>query len=157
VTPSQAITALQEVYQALEQRPPQRDCRLRSECCHFRLTGKTPLVTQVETLYAVRGVKSSGRKKLIPHPNGACPCLGKDQRCTIYNYRPFGCRTHFCAAAGGPYSRKEVQDLVQRLESLDEALGYHEGSRPFVAALDAVLQQKEPPRQKQQRRDKTCR
>jgi uncharacterized protein len=142
VTPSAAITALQEVYQALEQRPVQRDCQLRGDCCHFRLTGKTPLVTQVEALFAARGVKSSGRKKLTPHPDGACPCLGKDQRCTIYAYRPFGCRTHFCSAAGGPYTRKEVQDLIQRLEALDEALGYHEGSRPFAAAIESALEEK---------------
>jgi Fe-S-cluster containining protein len=43
--------------------------------------------------------------------------------CMIYENRPFGCRTHFCAAAGGPYARAEVLDLIRRLEDLDQALG----------------------------------
>jgi Fe-S-cluster containining protein len=43
--------------------------------------------------------------------------------CLIYEARPFGCRTHFCAAAGGPYARREVIDLIRRLETVDESLG----------------------------------
>jgi Fe-S-cluster containining protein len=42
--------------------------------------------------------------------------------CIIYESRPFGCRTHFCAAAGGPYARREVIDLIRRLEAVDESL-----------------------------------
>jgi hypothetical protein len=37
----------------------------------------------------------------------------------IYESRPFGCRTHFCAKAGGMYPRKHVADLIQRLEAID--------------------------------------
>jgi Fe-S-cluster containining protein len=43
--------------------------------------------------------------------------------CLIYESRPFGCRTHFCAAAGGPYARREVIDLIRRLEAVDAELG----------------------------------
>ena len=43
--------------------------------------------------------------------------------CMIYESRPFGCRTHFCAAAGGPYTRSEVLDLIRLLEDLDHRLG----------------------------------
>jgi len=42
--------------------------------------------------------------------------------CLIYEDRPFGCRTHFCAAAGGPVARREVLDLVRRLEDVDLTL-----------------------------------
>jgi uncharacterized protein len=143
VTQEEALSALRTVYAELEQRPIQRACTLRTECCHFRITGRQPLVTQVEALWAARGVRASGKKKLSPHPDGACPCLGKNGRCTIYQHRPFGCRTHFCSAAGGPYTRREVQDLIQRLEALDESLGHHDGSRPFEPALDAALAQEE--------------
>jgi uncharacterized protein len=142
VTEDAALSALREIYQDLEQRPILRNCQMRTECCHFRNTGKTPSVTRVEALWAARGVRASGKKKLLPHPDGACPCLGKNGRCTIYNHRPFGCRTHFCDAAGGPYSRKEVQDLIRRMESLDEALGNHDGSRAFEPALADALESK---------------
>lgn len=139
MTQEEALTTLRALYAELEQRPLQRSCTLRTECCHFRITGRQPLVTHTEALWAARGVRASGKKKLTPHPDAACPCLGKNGRCTIYQHRPFGCRTHFCSAAGGPYTRREVQDLIQRLEALDEALGHHDGSRPFESALESAL------------------
>jgi Fe-S-cluster containining protein len=93
-----------------------------------------------EALFAAKGVRAAGRTKLKPHPEGACPLLSPNGKCTIYAHRPFGCRTHFCQAAGGPYPRKQVSDLIQRLEALDEKLLNPEGSRPFVAALSDVLE-----------------
>ena len=58
--------------------------------------------------------------------------------CLIYESRPFGCRTHFCAAAGGPYARREVIDLIRRLEAVDVEVG---GSGPRLlqnAIADAL-------------------
>jgi Fe-S-cluster containining protein len=59
-------------------------------------------------------------------------------RCLIYADRPFGCRTHFCEAAGGPYSRREVLDLIRRLEAISAGLG-GDGPRPIVSALEAYM------------------
>ena len=42
---------------------------------------------------------------------------------SVKRFCPFGCRTHFCGAAGGPYKRREVVDLIRRLEDIDTALG----------------------------------
>ena len=141
VTALDAIAELElrSIYAEIERRPLQRECVLRTGCCHFRLTGRTPLVTHAEVLFAAKGVRASGRAMARPHADGACPLLGKDGRCTIYEHRPFGCRTHFCAEAGGPYPRKRVADLIHRLEALDEKSGHHHGSRPFVAALTDAL------------------
>jgi uncharacterized protein len=126
------------IYGELAGRPAERDCRSLAQCCHFRLTGRTPLLTRGEALLAARGVRASGRKLLKPRPDGACPALGGDGRCTIYDHRPFGCRTHFCQAAGGMMPRRQVADLIQRLEALDERLG-GDGSRPFEAAVRDAL------------------
>lgn len=134
-----ALNALRDIYRELEARALPRACELRTECCHFRLTGKTPIVTRTEALLAAQGVRASGRKTLPEHPDGACPLLGKNGRCTIYAHRPFGCRSHFCQAAGGPYPRKHVADLIHRMEALDEQIGWHEGSRPFEAAVSDAL------------------
>lgn len=131
-------TEIQAIYAEIERRPLPRDCQLRTGCCHFRQTGKTPLLTLGEALYLAVGVRASGRKTLKPHPDGACPLLGRDGKCTVYAHRPFGCRTHFCEAAGGMYPRKHVADLIQRLEALDEKLG-GDGSRPLEGAVSAVL------------------
>ena len=58
--------------------------------------------------------------------------------CLIYNDRPFGCRTHFCAAAGGAIERREVLDLIRRLEKIDAAVS---GNGPRIlqnAVTDAL-------------------
>ena len=135
---SRLLGELKAVYAEVEARPLPRQCELRTGCCHFRQTGKTPVVTRIEALMAAQGVRASGRKKLVPHPDGACPLLGRDGRCTIYAHRPFGCRTHFCEAAGGPYTRKEVSEWIRRLEEIDERLGGDGGRDITVAIRDAL-------------------
>lgn len=129
------------IYAAVAARPLERQCTMLTECCQFHLTGKTPMLTRGEALYAAVGVRASGRKKLPARPNGdgACPMLGQNGRCMIYQHRPFGCRTHFCAAAGGPYPRKHLADLIQRLEVLDEKLG-GDGPRPIQGAVADALE-----------------
>lgn len=126
------------IYAELEKRPLARNCQFTTGCCHFRNAGHTPMLTLGEAALAAQGVRASGRKAIKPHPDGACPLLGKDGRCTIYAHRPFGCRTHFCQAAGGMYPRKHVADLIQRLEVLDEKLG-GDGSRELEPAVADAL------------------
>lgn len=69
--------------------------------------------------------------------DGACPFL-KNGLCQIYDSRPFGCRTHFCEAAGGQTPRHLVRDLIQRLEDIDRALG-GDGASHFHAAVSRYL------------------
>ena len=59
--------------------------------------------------------------------------------CLIYEDRPFSCRTHFCAAAGGPIARREVLDLIRRLEDIDLALKGN-GPRPLPNAVADALE-----------------
>ena len=95
-----------------------------------------------------RNVRAAGRTKVAERPDGACPLLAPDQRCMAYNARPFGCRTHFCAAAGGPAARRDVLDLIRRLETVDESLG-GDGPKPLSQALYEAMQPKSnPPRTK---------
>lgn len=131
---------VEAVYEELEMRlrTVVRDCRVVTRCCRFQLTGEVPVLTLGEAMVAARGVRASGRKELKPHAEGACPLLGREGRCTIYADRPFGCRTHFCRAAGGVVPRKLVADLIQRLEALDEKLG-GDGSRGLPDAIAAIL------------------
>ena len=70
---------------------------------------------------------------------GACPMLEAGTgRCLIYAERPFGCRTHFCKAAGGPYPRKRVIDLLRRLEEIECRLGGG-GPRAIKVAVEHAL------------------
>lgn len=128
-----------QVYEDLAGRPLERNCIGRSECCQFKLTGKVPFLTRGEAVFLAREVRAGGRKKVAEREDGACPLLDpRTSRCLAYAGRPFGCRTHFCAAAGGPCSRKEVLDLIRRLEAVDAQLN-GKGPRPLPAALKEAL------------------
>ena len=136
-----ALAEVRAVYAELAKRPLERACIARTECCQFQLTGLTPQLTKGEALVAAKGVRATGRKDLPPSADGICPMLQRETgRCLIYADRPFGCRTHFCAAAGGPYPRKQVLDLIRRLEDVDQRLG-GDGPRKIEAALAAALRE----------------
>ncbi len=143
----QAVAEVEEVYRELEELGLARNCVGRTRCCRFRLTGRTPMLTAGEALVAARGVRAAGRKTLpesgtaAAASEGTCPLLGQDGRCSIYLQRPFGCRTHFCEAAGGNYPRSVVRRLIHRLEEVAERLGDSD-VRALESAVSRVLQER---------------
>jgi Fe-S-cluster containining protein len=138
----EVLAKVRAIYAEVDARPVERACVRRTECCQFKLTGRTPYLTKGEALTAAKALRATGRTRLAERPDGACPLLDPQGRCLIYADRPFGCRTHFCAAAGGPYARREVSDLIHRLEDIDMQLG-GDGSRPLPAAVRAALEERE--------------
>ena len=136
-----ALAEVRQVYVDLAQRPTQRNCVRKTECCHFKLTGRTPYLTKGEAIVAATAFRATGRKSLPENADGSCPMLQQEtDNCLIYEDRPFGCRTHFCAAAGGPIARREVLDLIRRLEDIDLALTEN-GPRPLQNAVADVLEE----------------
>lgn len=136
-----ALAEVRAIYADLAKRPIARNCIARTECCQFQITGQTPHLTKGEALVAAKGFRATGRKELSDNDEGACPLLKRETgKCMIYADRPFGCRTHFCDAAGGPYSRKEVLDLIRRLEDVDRKLG-GDGPRKIEAAVADALEE----------------
>ena len=135
---AECVEAVRVIYAELEERPVERDCLRRTTCCQFQVTGRTPHLTRGEALVAARALRATGRTRLPARADGACPLLDGEGRCLIYADRPFGCRTHFCAAAGGPLARREVIDLIRRLEAVDVRLG-GDGPRPLAAAVRDAL------------------
>jgi Fe-S-cluster containining protein len=138
-----ALNEVCKVYADLSLQPIERNCVRVKECCHFKLTGRTPHLTKGEALVAAKALRATGRTQLPENATGACPLLDSATgNCLIYESRPFGCRTHFCAAAGGPYARREVIDLIRRLETVDAEVG---GSGPRLlqnAITDALAELK---------------
>ncbi|HWY40087.1 MAG TPA: YkgJ family cysteine cluster protein [Chthoniobacterales bacterium] len=133
------LAEVRQVYVDLAQKPIQRNCVRKTECCHFKLTGRTPYLTKGEALVAAKALRATGRKSLPENADGSCPMLQQETgNCLIYEDRPFGCRTHFCAAAGGPIARREVLDLIRRLEDVDLALN-GDGPHPLQNAVADAL------------------
>lgn len=130
---------MREVYTAWEQRVPARFCSGRTQCCQFKLSGHIPYLTAGEALVAAQAWRAAGRKDLPAPADGSCPFLHQNTgKCRIYDGRPFGCRTHFCQAAGGPVARNEVRDLIQQLEEIDRSLG-GTGAANLISAVGAAL------------------
>jgi Fe-S-cluster containining protein len=136
-----ALAEVRQVYVDLAEEPIQRNCLRKKECCHFKLTGRTPYLTKGEAVVAAKALRATGRRSLPENPDGSCPMLQPETgNCLIYEDRPFGCRTHFCAAAGGPIARREVLSLIRRLEDVDLALNGN-GPRPLQNAVADALEE----------------
>lgn len=131
------LSQVREIYAELALRPLGGNCIGRSTCCRFQLTGKTPYLTRGEAMLAAMAWRASGRKNMPSDTDGSCPFL-KNGLCQIYESRPFGCRTHFCEAAGGQTPRHLVRDLIQRLEEIDRDLG-GDGASHFESAVSRYL------------------
>lgn len=137
---TEAVAEVRAIYEALAQRPAERNCLRLTNCCRFKLTGLIPYLTRGEALLAAIAWRASGRKTLPAETaDGACPMLDrKSGRCLIYEARPFACRTHYCQAAGGPLERSAVIDLIRRLETIDSQLG-GTGARKLAGAVADAL------------------
>jgi Fe-S-cluster containining protein len=139
ISEESAVAEVHAIYRELASRPVERNCTGRTECCQFKLTGRTPWLTRGEALVAARGWRSTGRRALPVREDGVCPMLDeKSGKCMIYAHRPFGCRTHFCRTAGGALERSAVIDLIRRLETLDASIG-GSGDHPLQSAVAAEL------------------
>ena len=108
------------------------------------------MMTAGEALVVAAALRATGRRTLPESGDaatGRCPLLNPAGKCLVYEARPFGCRTHFCAAAGGPYSRNEVRDLVRRLEEIDIALG-GDGPHALPLAVESALETIQQPQRR---------
>lgn len=121
-----ARRSLFEVYRDADRALAGHGCPATAECCHFARTGREPSVTEAEWRQIVAAVRARGVK--LPAPptdeDRTCPLLGADQRCTIYDSRPLGCRTYFCHrhTGPGPLPREALTSLVAPLRGLAEEL-----------------------------------
>ena len=135
----QAAAEVRAIYAELAALPITRRCTLRTECCRFQITGKTPYLTAGEALVAAQAFKATGRRSLPGREDGSCPLLDPGtSKCLIYDSRPFGCRTHFCQPAGGPFPRRDVAGLIHKLEITSQPLGGSE-ARPLAPAIQDFL------------------
>jgi Fe-S-cluster containining protein len=90
-------------------------CDLSGDCCRFDVTGREPYLWPNEWRLLSRAIAARGgvRRALRVLPEGrACP-LYENGSCTVYEARPFGCRTFFCDRAVGPERRPPRAALAE--------------------------------------------
>ena len=135
---------IEKIYAEAEASLPARNCTRTTRCCRFAETGREPYVTRAETDYLFAVLRSTGRRMPPPRYDGACPFLDGDEKtCSIYEGRPFGCRTHFCREAGGAVTAQELKPSLDKLAALDEKLG-GDGPRPLTRVLDGIAKASAP-------------
>jgi len=96
-------------------------CARSGECCQLAKTGREPYAWRLEWL---RVRAALGERQIAERPDGACPLLDANGRCSIYADRPLGCRTFYCERGSGPrkVARDEVTALMVRLEKAAQTL-----------------------------------
>lgn len=126
-------------------------CDVSTECCRFGITGREPQVTSLELALVKHAIKRRGgmispKKRALPITSAhseserVCPLLDRAGHCSIYQDRPLGCRTFYCARAQlvvAP-ARGELKTMVRRLQDL---AARHAPSGDKPRALTAALKE----------------
>ncbi len=94
-------------------------CPSTAECCQLTKTGRPPWLWPSEWEVLLERLKRDQRTLPQRRADGGCPFLDANGlRCTVYEDRPFGCRTFFCHRVSGPSAQPTfaTNDLLHQLE-----------------------------------------
>lgn len=164
----QAETALLQeldaVYRDVDARLSGDTCPTSTECCRFGITGREPYVTSVEVALVERAIARRGGARALgraPAPLQApapadrkdkrrlamaddeepCPLLDAKGRCSVYDARPFGCRTYYCdrAIRSSDVGQRDINEFVRRIRDIAarHEVGGDQG-KPLRRALTSV-------------------
>lgn len=162
---------LEAVYRELDERLQHDTCPASTECCRFAITGREPYVTSIEVALVERAIARKGGARALgrpPAPLGStetsvgpkvdkdkrrlsvvdavvdeepCPLLDASGRCSVYDARPFGCRTFFCERAlrSSGFSQRDTNEFVRRIKDIAARhdVGGDQG-KPLRRALTSV-------------------
>lgn len=137
---------LEAVYRELDARLQHDTCPASTECCRFAITGREPYVTSIEVALVERAIARKGGARALGRPPAPlasseandgprvekdkrrltvvdeepCPLLDASGRCSVYDARPFGCRTFFCERAlrSSGFSQRDTNEFVRRIKDI---------------------------------------
>jgi uncharacterized protein len=93
-------------------------CPSSAECCQLAKTGRPPWLWPSEWELLLERLKRDKRTLPPVRSDGGCPFLDASGRnCTVYEDRPFGCRTYFCHRVQGPSAQPTfvTNDLLRQM------------------------------------------
>lgn len=122
-------------------------CPGSAECCHLAVTKRPPWLWPTEWQVVEQALAAQGRSVPPPRADQACRLLDSaGQKCTIYDARPFGCRTFFCDKRTGPKEpAAETNALLDQLATLNIALDADAQPRTLDDWLSASARYPEAP------------
>lgn len=118
-------------------------CPASAECCQLAKTGREPWLWLGEWLVLEERLRREHRTDPVEGASpGACPLLAPNGRCSVYEDRPFGCRTFFCHRIQGPARQpvERVNELLERLERVARAADPAAEPRPLTQWLAAYFE-----------------
>jgi uncharacterized protein len=123
------LDALRALYREADEALDGWTCDASSDCCHFARTGREPHLWPNEWELLRKAVAARGTRRgplLAVLEDRRCPLLDERGRCSVYDSRPFGCRTFFCERGIGPTRKppraelasigRRIADLAQRAD-----------------------------------------
>ncbi|PZR12038.1 MAG: zinc/iron-chelating domain-containing protein [Archangium gephyra] len=130
-----AVTETKAVLQKADAAWSRHGCPASGECCQLSVTKRQPFLWPSEWKLLEEQLKRSRRPMPAPRPDGACPFLdAQGKRCTVYESRPFGCRTFFCHRITGPAKvpSEDTNTLLDRLAALNLAVDAEAAPRAML-------------------------
>jgi uncharacterized protein len=130
------------VYRDVDAQLSNDTCPASTECCRFGITGREPYVTSIEVALVERAVARRGgaralgrapaplespapadrkdKRRLAMVDEEPCPLLDVKGRCSVYDARPFGCRTYFCerATRSSGLGQRDINEFVRRIKDI---------------------------------------
>ncbi|MBK9263869.1 MAG: YkgJ family cysteine cluster protein [Polyangiaceae bacterium] len=153
---------LEAVYRDVDAVLHEDSCPATTECCRFGITGREPYVTSIEVALVERGIARRGGARALgraPKPlqqetpvrndkrrldmvdEEPCPLLDANGRCSVYDARPFGCRTYYCerATRSSGLGQRDINEFVRRIKDIAarHTTGGDQG-KPLRRALTSV-------------------
>lgn len=119
-----AVTETRAVLAMASETWKQHGCPGTAECCQLSTTKREPWLWPSEWKLLLARLQRDRRPMPPPRADGGCPFLdASGLRCTVYEDRPFGCRTFFCHRITGPahVPSARTHELLERLESTNVA------------------------------------
>lgn len=116
-------------------------CPGSAECCQLAVTKRLPHLWPSEWKVLEATLKQARRLLPPARGDGACPFLDAEgKRCTVYEDRPFGCRTFFCQRMTGPQKvpAERTNALLERLEAVNVAVDERAQPRSIFEWLSAA-------------------
>jgi Fe-S-cluster containining protein len=99
-------------------------CPGTAECCQLSKTGRPPWLWPSEWQVVLERLRRDRRELPPARADGGCPFLdASGRRCTVYEDRPFGCRTFFCHRILGPSKQpaEVTNGLLERIAAANIA------------------------------------